>query len=146
MLHAARSCRPSSPLPLSLALWTKTTLFVRVSPRTYVHCRICSVHVRVPLHKSVYVYNKLRLLTPPTTEKELEMVVCTKLVRWMAAAAVFLELWYAIVTGWLPISISPQVYQAILPVSYSFSWEYFDFQFVMIAFCRCHCMLSCVLE
>ena len=47
------------------------------------------------------------------------MVVCTKLVRWMAGAAVFMELWYAAMTGWLPVTISPQLYQALMPVGCS---------------------------
>lgn len=50
------------------------------------------------------------------------MVVCTKLVRWMVVAAVFMELWYAAMTGWLPVTLSPQLYQALMPVSRSVFW------------------------
>ena len=45
------------------------------------------------------------------------MVVCTKAVQWLATAAVFMELWYGIVSGWIPVNLTPALYQAILPVS-----------------------------
>ncbi|XP_011402585.1 PREDICTED: dolichol-phosphate mannosyltransferase subunit 3-like [Amphimedon queenslandica] len=44
------------------------------------------------------------------------MVVCTKLVQWLAIAAFFMELWYGLVVGWFPINISPQLYQVLLPM------------------------------
>ena len=44
------------------------------------------------------------------------MVVLTKLTKFLIAAAVFLEAWHALISGWLPITLSPQLYQAILPV------------------------------
>lgn len=42
---------------------------------------------------------------------------CTKLVQWLAIVALFLETWYALVTGWLPINMSREMYTAVLPVS-----------------------------
>lgn len=42
---------------------------------------------------------------------------CTKLVQWLVVIALFLETWYAVVTGWLPIKVSNELYSAILPVS-----------------------------
>lgn len=45
-----------------------------------------------------------------------KMVVCTKLVQWLTIAAVFMEVWYGLVVGWIPVNISPQMYQVLLPV------------------------------
>jgi dolichyl-phosphate mannosyltransferase polypeptide 3 len=44
------------------------------------------------------------------------MVVCTKLIQWLTIAAVFMETWYVIISGWLPIQLSPQLYQVFLPM------------------------------
>ncbi|KAL5517354.1 hypothetical protein EMCRGX_G002890 [Ephydatia muelleri] len=41
---------------------------------------------------------------------------CTKLVQWLAIVALFLETWYALVTGWLPINMSREMYTAVLPL------------------------------
>ena len=46
-----------------------------------------------------------------------KMVVLTKLMKFFIFVALFLETWYAILSGWLPLELSPQIYQAILPVS-----------------------------
>lgn len=41
---------------------------------------------------------------------------CTKLVQCLAIAALFLETWYALVTGWIPIKMSKEMYSALLPL------------------------------
>ena len=45
------------------------------------------------------------------------MAVCTKLVQWLAAGGLFLVLWYSLVAGLLPIQLSVEVYDVIVPVS-----------------------------
>ena len=45
------------------------------------------------------------------------MVVFNKLVKWLMAAAVFLEVWYGLLNGWIPVDLSPQMYQMLVPVS-----------------------------
>lgn len=44
------------------------------------------------------------------------MVVFTKLVKWLMAAAVFLEVWYGLLNGWIPVDLSPQMYQMLVPM------------------------------
>lgn len=44
-------------------------------------------------------------------------VIFTKLMKLMIFLAVFLEIWYAVLSGWVPIELSPPMYQALLPVS-----------------------------
>ena len=45
------------------------------------------------------------------------MVVCTKLVQWLAFGAIFMEVWYGLLSGWFPVTLSPQLYEVLVPVS-----------------------------
>ena len=44
------------------------------------------------------------------------MVVCTKLVQWLAVIAVFMEVWYGLISGWMGIQLSTPVSEALIPV------------------------------
>ena len=45
-----------------------------------------------------------------------KMVVCTKLVQWLAVIAVFMEVWYGLISGWMGIELSTPVFEALIPV------------------------------
>jgi len=45
------------------------------------------------------------------------MAVCTKLVQWLTAGGLLLALWYSVVAGLLPIQLSVEIYDVIVPVS-----------------------------
>ena len=45
------------------------------------------------------------------------MVVCTKLVQWLAFGAIFMEAWYGLLNGWFPVTLSPQLQEALIPVN-----------------------------
>ena len=41
----------------------------------------------------------------------------TKLAQWLAVGGLFLVVWYSLVADVLPVSLSNEVYEVILPVS-----------------------------
>lgn len=45
------------------------------------------------------------------------MTTCTKLVQWLAAVGLFLVLWYLVVAELLPVQLSLELYDVIVPVS-----------------------------
>ena len=45
-----------------------------------------------------------------------KMVVCTKLVQWLTVIAVFMEVWYGLISGWMGIQLSTPVSEALIPV------------------------------
>lgn len=49
------------------------------------------------------------------------MVVCTKLAQWLTLAGVILGVWYVLLSRHLPVHISPELYEVILPVSLQYS-------------------------
>ena len=53
------------------------------------------------------------------------MVVCTKLVQWLAFGAIFMELWYGLLNGWFPVTLSPQLQEALIPVNTKTAHNYY---------------------
>ncbi len=45
------------------------------------------------------------------------MVVCTKLVQWLTLVGVIGAVWYALVAELLPVRLSSELYEVVLPVS-----------------------------
>lgn len=46
-----------------------------------------------------------------------DMVVCTKLVQWLTVVGVFGAVWCALVGRLLPVQLSDELYDVVLPVS-----------------------------
>lgn len=51
-------------------------------------------------------------------EKVVMAVVCTKLVQWLSFGGLFMAVWAALLAELLPIRLTPQLYEVILPVSH----------------------------
>ena len=47
----------------------------------------------------------------------LVMAFCTKLVQWLFVGGLFTAVWAALLTEALPVRLTPQLYEVILPVS-----------------------------
>ena len=45
------------------------------------------------------------------------MTTCTKLVQCLTAVGLFLVLWYLLVAELLPVQLSPELYDVVVPVS-----------------------------
>ena len=45
-----------------------------------------------------------------------KMVVCTKMVQWLAVIAVSMEVWYGLISGWMGIQLSRPVSEALIPL------------------------------
>ena len=45
------------------------------------------------------------------------MAVCTKLIQWLTVGVLLVSVWAGLLTELLPVSLTPQVYDVILPVS-----------------------------
>lgn len=46
------------------------------------------------------------------------MVVCTKLVQWLSVGGLLIAVWAALLVDVLPLRLTPQLYDVILPVSF----------------------------
>ena len=49
------------------------------------------------------------------------MALCTKLVQWLSVGGLFIAVWLALLAEVLPVKLTPQLYEVILPVSFSLS-------------------------
>ena len=45
------------------------------------------------------------------------MALCTKLVQWLSIGGLFIAVWVALLAELLPVRLTPQLYEVILPVS-----------------------------
>ena len=45
------------------------------------------------------------------------MALCTKLVQWLSIGGLFIGIWAALLAEVLPVRLTPQLYEVILPVS-----------------------------
>ena len=45
------------------------------------------------------------------------MALCTKLVQWLSIGGLFIGVWAALLAEVLPVRLTPQPYEVILPVS-----------------------------
>ena len=45
------------------------------------------------------------------------MALCTKLVQWLSIGGLFIGIWAALLAEVLPVGLTPQLYEVILPVS-----------------------------
>ena len=45
------------------------------------------------------------------------MALCTKLVQWLSIVGLLVGVWAALLTELLPVTLTPQLYEVILPVS-----------------------------
>ena len=47
----------------------------------------------------------------------LVMALCTKLIQWLTAGVLLVSVWAGLLTELLPVRLTPQLYDVIIPVS-----------------------------